>query len=215
MRSENTTGKIALVTGGSGGIGSEIARRLAADGFALMVGYGQSAEATGQVAQAIVQAGGEAATVRADVSQADQVQAAFDATIDRFGRVDVVVNNAGVIAPGGDRQPHRRWLRRGVRRQRARRAMAHAAGGAALAGRRQGHQYRVDHGRRADSRRCAVRGEQGRVLSKEVGARAITVNTLLKRLGTPQDAAEAVAFLAGEGARWLTGQVITVDGGAT
>jgi 3-oxoacyl-[acyl-carrier protein] reductase len=91
------SGKVAVVTGGSRGIGAAIARRLAADGAQLALFYrhhGQSAEATVQAIQA---AGGKAAAFQADVADESAVQSAMREVVARFGRVDVLVNNAGIF----------------------------------------------------------------------------------------------------------------------
>jgi 3-oxoacyl-[acyl-carrier protein] reductase len=89
---------VAVVTGGSRGIGRESAERLAADGHAVVVNYaGNEAEADKTVA-AITEAGGEAIAVRADVADETEVAALFDATESAFGGVDVVVHAAGVMA---------------------------------------------------------------------------------------------------------------------
>ncbi|MFF3581841.1 SDR family oxidoreductase [Streptomyces mirabilis] len=90
--------RVAVVTGGSRGIGRESAERLAADGYAVVVNYaGNEAEADKTVA-AITEAGGEAIAVRADVADETEVAALFDATESAFGGVDVVVHAAGVMA---------------------------------------------------------------------------------------------------------------------
>ncbi|MET7346387.1 SDR family oxidoreductase [Streptomyces mirabilis] len=93
-----TPRRVAVVTGGSRGIGRESAERLAADGHAVVVNYaGNGAEADKTVA-AITEAGGEAIAVRADVADETEVAALFDATESAFGGVDVVVHAAGVMA---------------------------------------------------------------------------------------------------------------------
>ncbi|MFE2971958.1 SDR family oxidoreductase [Streptomyces sp. NPDC059340] len=95
-----TSLRVAVVTGGSRGIGRETAERLAADGYAVVVNYaGNEAEADKTVA-AITEAGGEAIAIRADVADETQVAALFDATESAFGGVDVVVHAAGVMLLG-------------------------------------------------------------------------------------------------------------------
>lgn len=93
----STTEKVALVTGSSRGIGAEIARRLARDGFRVVVNYAGSAGPAQEVVDAIVAAGGEAVAVQADVADPAAIAALFDAAERAFGRVDVVVNSAGVM----------------------------------------------------------------------------------------------------------------------
>jgi 3-oxoacyl-[acyl-carrier protein] reductase len=93
-------GKVALVTGASRGIGASIAKRLAGDGFTVVVNYaGRMVEAQGVVNE-IRAAGGQAEAIQADVSAPAQVAALFDQAEALFGGVDVLVNNAGVIQPG-------------------------------------------------------------------------------------------------------------------
>ena len=89
--------RIALVTGGSGGIGRAVADRLAADGMSVVVHYAGNAVAAQEVAKGIVDGGGSAVTVRADIAEPDQVQQLFDAAEQRYGGIDVVVNTAGIM----------------------------------------------------------------------------------------------------------------------
>lgn len=89
--------RIALVTGGSRGIGAAIVRRLARDGFAVGINYASSAAEAEALADEIRQAGGRALAVRADVSRAAEVRAMFEAVEAGLGRIDVLVNSAGVL----------------------------------------------------------------------------------------------------------------------
>jgi len=90
--------RVALVTGGSRGIGAAIVRRLARDGFAVAINYASSAHEADALAAEIRDAGGRALAVRADVSKAADVNALFDQVQAEFGRIDVLVNSAGVLS---------------------------------------------------------------------------------------------------------------------
>lgn len=89
--------KVALVTGSSRGIGAEIAIRLARDGFKVVVNYASNAAPAEEVAATIRESGGYALLVKADIADPAATIAMFDATEKAFGRVDVVVNSAGVM----------------------------------------------------------------------------------------------------------------------
>ena len=241
----NTTPRVAIVTGGSGGIGRQSAERLGADGLSVVVSYaGNKVEAEAAVA-VITAAGGKAIAVRADVADEAAVAALFDTAVETFGGVDVVVHAAGsmVLSPLAeadldtfDRMHHTNI--RGtfvVNQQAARRVrkggaiinFSSSVVGLALPGYTG---YAASKG--------AVEA-MTLILAREMRGRDVTVNAVapgptatalfldgkddatiarmtaqppLERLGTPEDMAEVISFLAGP-ARWINGQVVRTNGG--
>ncbi|MCX5558498.1 SDR family oxidoreductase [Streptomyces sp. NBC_00038] len=245
-QSSASTRRVAVVTGGSRGIGRETAERLAAEGFAVVVNYaGNEAEADKAVA-AITEKGGAAVAVRADVADESEVAALFDAAENTYGGVDVVVHAAGVmtLAPLVDLdldaldRMHRTNIRGTfvVDQQAARRLRAGGAiinfSSSVLALAIPGY-----------SAYAATKGAVEAVtliLAREMRGRDITVNAVapgptatalfldgkdeetiarmaaqppLERLGTPEDIAGVVSFLAGPAGRWVNGQVLRANGG--
>src|SRR5262245_37387497 len=89
--------KIAIVTGASRGIGRAVAKRLARDGFAVVVNYASSAGPAEQAVAEIKADGGQAIAIKADVSNPADVERLFDETLKAFGSIDIVVNNSGIM----------------------------------------------------------------------------------------------------------------------
>jgi 3-oxoacyl-[acyl-carrier protein] reductase len=95
----NLAEKVALVTGGSRGIGAAIAKRLAADGAQVAITYAKDASAAAAVVRAIERDGGKAVAIQADAADTKAVQGAVEKVVTTFGRLDVLVNNAGTAIP--------------------------------------------------------------------------------------------------------------------
>jgi 3-oxoacyl-[acyl-carrier protein] reductase len=92
-------GKVALVTGGSRGIGAAIAKRLASDAAQVAITYAKDANSASAVVKSIESAGGKAYAIRADAADAKAIQDAVKMTVETFGRLDILVNNAGTAIP--------------------------------------------------------------------------------------------------------------------
>jgi 3-oxoacyl-[acyl-carrier protein] reductase len=239
------SGKAALVTGASRGIGAAIAKRLAAGGASVAITYTKGAAAAATVVNDIERAGGKAIAIQADATDADAVTAAVGKTVATFGRLDVLVNNAGTAIPKPFEETTLEEMDRVIDLN-LRGVMI--ATQAALREMREGGRI-ITIGSCVGERMMtpglvAYAATKGAVkmftqgLSREVGSRRITVNTIqpgpvdtdlnpaasewatpqiantaLKRYGKVEDIAAMVAFVAGPEADYITGASLTVDGG--
>lgn len=243
----SVSGRIAVVTGGSRGIGRAICLRLAAMGAKLIVNYVSNPAAAEETAAAIRRQGGEAETAQFNVADTAATEAAFKKILDDHGRVDILVNNAGITRDGLlMKMKEEQWdevlatnlkgaftcikaVTRPMMKQRWGRIIniTSVIGFAGNAGQA--------------NYAAAKAGMVGltRSAAKELASRGITVNGVapgyivtdmtrdlpeeitekikaeipLGSLGEADDVAAAVAYLAGEEARYVTGQCIHVNGG--
>ncbi|MNS19559.1 Cyclic-di-GMP-binding biofilm dispersal mediator protein [compost metagenome] len=98
MTTQNLSGKVALIQGGSRGIGAAIVKRLAAEGATVAFTYVSSTAKAEELQDSITAKGGKALAIKADSADADAIRGAVSATVEAFGRLDILVNNAGVLA---------------------------------------------------------------------------------------------------------------------
>jgi 3-oxoacyl-[acyl-carrier protein] reductase len=242
------TGRVALVTGGGRGIGRAIARQLARDGLAVAVNYRGSADAAAETVQHIEEAGGTAIALAGNVADATEAAKLVADTVAHFGRLDVLVNNAGITRDNLlMRMSEGDWdavldtnLKGAFLCSKA--ALRHL-----LKARDSGRIISISSvvgiiGNPGQANYAAAKaGLIGltKTLAKEIASRGVTVNAIapgfvttdmttvlppevqelamksipLGSFGEPQDIAAAVAFLASPAARYITGQVLSVDGG--
>jgi NAD(P)-dependent dehydrogenase (short-subunit alcohol dehydrogenase family) len=114
---EQLQGKTALVTGASGGIGGAIAQRLARDGARVAVHFSGSRNKAEEVVTAIKSSGGKALALQADIARVEDIRHLFEQTVEAFGRLNIVVNNAGIGTMAPVESQSERGLREGLRCQ--------------------------------------------------------------------------------------------------
>jgi 3-oxoacyl-[acyl-carrier protein] reductase len=206
IMSNRLSGKVAVVTGASKGIGAEIARHLAAEGASVVVNYASSKAGADKVVAAITAKGGKAVAVQADVSKPEDIRRLFAETRRAFGRLDVLVNNAGVydFAPLEAITPEN----------------FHKQFGLNVLGLLLTTQEAVKHFDAAGGSVVNISSVVGKlalpnatVYSATKAAVDSITHTPLGRIGQVDDIAPAVAFFASDDAKWVTGETLYIAGG--
>lgn len=243
----NLTGKTAIVTGGSRGIGKAIALKLASLGANIVVNYTSSPEKAEEVVKAVNEMGREAIALRANVSNSEDVDNFIKEVEKRFSTIDILVNNAGITRDGLlMKMKEQDWddvitinlkgtfnCTKAVIRKMMKQKSGKIVNIASVIG-KMGNAGQANYA----ASKAGIIGFT-KSMAKELGSRNINVNAVapgfiqtdmtdvlseevknmllanipMKELGNPEDVANLVAFLCSEEARYITGQVINVDGG--
>jgi 3-oxoacyl-[acyl-carrier protein] reductase len=236
------SGKVAIATGASNGIGRAIAERLAEDGAIVVVNYNQSDEKAKQVITGIQAKGGKAVAFQADMSQVAEVRRLVIEAVKQFGRLDILVNNAGRFMPRPLLETTESEFDQIIALNAKGPYFAMQEAANVLKEDDRIVNISTDGTHLSFPGATAYLGSKGALeqytkgLAQELAPRGATVNTVspgftemgmmtdqfrqigiqmspLKRLGLPKDIADVVAFVVGEEARWLTGQNIHAGGG--
>lgn len=238
--------KVAVVTGSSKGIGAAIAQKLAQQGAKVIINYSGNQAAAAATVETIQVNGGEAFAIQADVSKKAEVVRLFDETIAHFGKVDIWVNNAGVMLNGMVKDLSEEQFEKSIDINfkgvfyALQEAATKLADNGSIINLSSTVTRTIFPTYGVYSATKAAVEQLSRVFAKEVGPRGINVNCVLpgptatdlfltgkseelisqiastnafKRLGTPADIAQMVAFLASDEAKWISGQSIGANGG--
>ncbi len=236
--------KVILITGASKGMGADMATRLAAAGAKVIVNYSSNAKAADDVVASIKNNGGTAIAVKADVSKAEEVTALFNAALEEFGRIDVLINNAGIMDTKmlkdnteADFDRHFDINVKGTFLA-LKEAAAKLADNGIIINFSSSTVRLMLPSYAVYSASKAAADQLTRVFAKEIG-RGITVNAIapgpvatdlftqgkseevmariasmnaFNRLGQPEDISKVVLFLASDDSKWISGQIIAVNG---
>jgi NAD(P)-dependent dehydrogenase (short-subunit alcohol dehydrogenase family) len=245
-------GKVALITGGNSGIGRATAALLAKEGAAVVL-TGRNQERGEQVAQAIMEDGGKAMFIRSDVRNADECQKAVEQTLERFGQIDVLFNNAGVYhartVPDCTEEEWDETIDSSLKGaflmskftlpsmiERGSGSIIHTSSGWGILGGDRAAAYcaakgglvimakamAIDHGPDGIRVNCVCPGDvETPMLNDDAEKRGMSwedylagaADRPLGRVGTAEEIARAVLFLASDDSSFVTGEALVVDGG--